>query len=43
MERLVKEYRAAREFSDQRAEESLSHMHPRAGEPSNGGPAVKPL
>jgi len=31
MDRLVQEYRAALEFRDQRAEESLSHMHPGAG------------
>jgi hypothetical protein len=31
MERLVKEYQAALEFRDQRAEESLAHMHPGAG------------
>jgi hypothetical protein len=31
MERLVREYRAALEFRDQRAEESLAHMHPGAG------------
>jgi len=31
MDRLIKEYRAALEFRDQRAEESLSHMHPGAG------------
>ena len=31
MERLVHEYRAALQFRDQRAEESLAHMHPGAG------------
>ena len=31
MDRLVSEYQAAREFRDQRAEESLAHMHPGAG------------
>ena len=31
MDRLIKEYRAAIEFRDQRAEESLAHMHPGAG------------
>ncbi len=31
MDRLLREYRAALEFRDQRAEESLSHMHPGAG------------
>src|SRR5690348_6444082 len=31
MERLIVEYRAALEFRDQRAEESLAHMHPGAG------------
>jgi deoxyhypusine synthase len=31
VERLVKEYRAALKFRDQRAEESLTHMHPGAG------------
>ena len=31
MDRLVEEYRAALAFRDQRAEESLSHMHPGAG------------
>jgi hypothetical protein len=31
MERLVQEYRAALEFRDRRAEESLAHMHPGAG------------
>jgi hypothetical protein len=31
MDRLVQEYRAALEFRDQRAEESLAHMHPGAG------------
>jgi deoxyhypusine synthase len=31
MERLIAEYRAALEFRDQRAEESLAHMHPGAG------------
>src|SRR5687767_12268979 len=31
MQRLVDEYRAALEFRDERAEESLSHMHPGAG------------
>jgi deoxyhypusine synthase len=31
MDRLVTEYRAALEFRDQRAEESLAHMHPGAG------------
>jgi deoxyhypusine synthase len=31
MERLIKEYRAALEFRDQRADESLAHMHPGAG------------
>jgi len=31
MDRLVSEYRAALEFRDQRAEESLAHMHPGAG------------
>jgi hypothetical protein len=31
MERLTKEYRAALEFRDQRADESLAHMHPGAG------------
>jgi deoxyhypusine synthase len=31
MDRLIREYRAAIEFRDQRAEESLAHMHPGAG------------
>jgi len=31
MDRLISEYRAALEFRDQRAEESLAHMHPGAG------------
>ena len=31
MDRLLKEYRAALEFRDRRAEESLAHMHPGAG------------
>ena len=31
MQRLVDEYRAALAFRDERAEESLSHMHPGAG------------
>jgi len=31
MERLVREYHAALEFRDRRAEESLAHMHPGAG------------
>jgi deoxyhypusine synthase len=31
MERLVHEYRAALQFRDQRAEESLAHMHPGEG------------
>ncbi|HEU4523587.1 MAG TPA: deoxyhypusine synthase [Gemmatimonadales bacterium] len=31
MERLLSEYRAALEFRDRRAEESLAHMHPGAG------------
>ena len=31
MDRLVEEYRAALAFRDERAEESLSHMHPGAG------------
>jgi deoxyhypusine synthase len=31
MDRLIREYRAALEFRDQRAEESLAHMHPGAG------------
>src|SRR6476646_8716149 len=31
MERLVQEYRAALKFRDERAEESLAHMHPGAG------------
>jgi deoxyhypusine synthase len=31
MDRLLQEYRAALEFRDRRAEESLSHMHPGAG------------
>jgi deoxyhypusine synthase len=31
MERLVEEYRSALAFRDERAEESLSHMHPGAG------------
>jgi deoxyhypusine synthase len=31
MQRLVEEYRAALAFRDERAEESLSHMHPGAG------------
>lgn len=31
MQRLIDEYRAALEFRDERAEESLSHMHPGAG------------
>jgi deoxyhypusine synthase len=31
MDRLVQEYRAALEFRDQRAEESLAHLHPGAG------------
>jgi hypothetical protein len=31
MDRLVSEYRASLEFRDQRAEESLAHMHPGAG------------
>ncbi len=31
MDRLVREYKAALEFRNQRAEESLAHMHPGAG------------
>jgi deoxyhypusine synthase len=31
MEQLIREYRAAIEFRDRRAEDSLSHMHPGAG------------
>jgi hypothetical protein len=31
MDRLVQEYRAALAFRNERAEESLSHMHPGAG------------
>jgi hypothetical protein len=31
MERLLTEYRAALEFRDRRADESLAHMHPAAG------------
>ena len=31
MDRLVEEYRAALAFRDERAQESLSHMHPGAG------------
>ena len=31
MGRLLEEYRAALEFRDRRAEESLAHMHPGAG------------
>jgi deoxyhypusine synthase len=31
MERLLQEYRAALEFRDRRAEESLAHLHPGAG------------
>jgi deoxyhypusine synthase len=31
MDHLIKEYQAALEFRDQRAEESLAHMHPGAG------------
>jgi deoxyhypusine synthase len=31
MQRLIDEYRAALEFRDRRAEESLSHVHPGAG------------
>ena len=31
MSRLVQEYRAALAFRDERADESLSHMHPGAG------------
>jgi deoxyhypusine synthase len=31
MQRLLDEYRAALQFRDQRAEESLAHMHPGAG------------
>jgi len=31
MERLTKEYRAALESRDQRADESLAHLHPGAG------------
>jgi hypothetical protein len=31
MDRLIREYQAALEFRDQRAEESLAHMHPGAG------------
>ncbi|HEY9506607.1 MAG TPA: deoxyhypusine synthase [Gemmatimonadales bacterium] len=31
MDRLLREYRAALEFRDRRAEESLAHMHPGAG------------
>ena len=31
MQRLIEEYRAALAFRDERAEESLSHMHPGAG------------
>jgi deoxyhypusine synthase len=31
MERLLREYRAALEFRDRRAEESLTHFHPGAG------------
>ena len=31
MDRLLKEYRAALQFRDRRAEDSLAHMHPGAG------------
>jgi deoxyhypusine synthase len=31
MDRLIQEYKAALAFRDERAEESLSHMHPGAG------------
>jgi hypothetical protein len=31
MERLMDEYRAALAFRDERAQESLSHLHPGAG------------
>jgi hypothetical protein len=31
LDRLVQEYRAALEVRDQRAEDSLAHMHPGAG------------
>jgi hypothetical protein len=31
MDRLLREYRAALEFRDRRAEESLAHFHPGAG------------
>jgi hypothetical protein len=31
MDRLTQEYRAALKFRDQRAKESLAHMHPGAG------------
>jgi hypothetical protein len=31
MRRLTEEYRAALEFRDQRAEDSLAHLHPGAG------------
>jgi hypothetical protein len=31
MDRLLREYRAALEFRDRRAEESLARMHPGAG------------
>jgi deoxyhypusine synthase len=31
MDRLIREYRAALKFRDERAEESLGHMHPGAG------------
>jgi hypothetical protein len=31
MDRLVHEYRAALAYRDERAAESLSHMHPGAG------------
>jgi hypothetical protein len=31
MDRLLQEYRAALEFRDRRAEESLAHMHPGSG------------
>jgi hypothetical protein len=31
MRRLTDEYRAALDYRDRRAEESLSHMHPGAG------------
>ncbi len=41
MERLLREYRAAIAFRDERADESLSHMHPGAGGAETAARAVK--